>query len=165
MVRQEAMPRAVQVVKTKAGASRKKEASASASRHTPGMHSKLVFTILALLLAAACSSTPAPGDGGTDAAGDGGNPPTTCTGDFDCPSASQHCYFPMDGHCTVQGETGTCMEFQEPDACQPNVSCGCDGTTISVCAPAGYVNRVSNFSGPCPADAGTADGSTDATAE
>jgi len=124
-------------------------------------------SLMFLMLAAACSSGSPAVDAGSDGATDGSKPNASCTFDYDCASAGQRCFFPIDGHCTVAGQTGTCMDFQEPDACQPNVSCGCDGTTISVCAPAGYVDRSSNFSGPCPApEAGpVTDGSADATPE
>ena len=122
---------------------------------------RLGTLLVAFLFAVACSNTAPAVDGGADgSSSDSANPPTKCTGDFDCPSAGQHCFFVIDGHCSFANVTGTCMDFAEPDACQPNVACGCDGTTISVCGPAGYVNRSSNFAGPCPVDA-----SADATSE
>lgn len=114
---------------------------------------RLGLLVVVVVVAAACSNTAPPADAGGDATADSGNPPAKCTGDFDCSSAGQHCFYVIDGHCSFANVTGTCMDFVEPDACTPNVACGCDGTTISVCGPAGYVNRSSNFAGPCPIDA------------
>ena len=125
-----------------------------------------LFLFVPFALAAACSNASPAADAGADAGPDARTTPTSCTFDFDCPSGGQRCFFPIDGHCTVAGQSGTCMDFTEPDACQPNVACGCDGTTVSACAPAGYVDRSSNFAGPCPApEAGPADGSSDATSD
>ncbi len=108
---------------------------------------------LVLLSICACSN----GGGGSDAgadAGDAGQPPSPCSTDTDCPSLGQHCYFVIDGGCSLQNLKGVCMAFTAPDPCPGNVACGCDGTTITACAPAGYVDRSSNFAGACPSDGG-----------
>lgn len=102
----------------------------------------------------ACNGDSSSGDAGPDATGDGNNPPQVCAGDFDCPSAGNKCWFTIDAGCGVQSLKGVCMSFTPPDKCAPTVACGCDGTTISICAPAGYVDRPSNYAGPCPDDGG-----------
>ncbi len=112
----------------------------------------------------ACSNGGGGNDAGSDA-GDGGNAPVSCSSDSDCPNIGDHCFFVIDGGCSLQNLTGVCMGYTAPASCTPNVACGCDGTTISVCAPAGYVDRSSRNAGACPADAGTDDGSTDASPE
>ena len=116
-----------------------------------------------------CSNSGNGGDASTD--GNGDAPPITCAGDYDCPSAA-YCFFVIDGGCSVSGVNGVCLFYTQPPNCTPNVACGCDGTTVSVCAPAGYTNRVSNYAGPCPyvdagsdADDGATDGGTDALPE
>jgi hypothetical protein len=103
-------------------------------------------------------------DAGTDASGDGYQASPVCLGDFDCPNTGESCWFVIDGGCTVQNQNGVCLPFTAPADCtaSTNVACGCDGTTISVCAPAGYVDRTSNRAGACPSDAGPGtDGGTD----
>ena len=118
---------------------------------------------LLLTVAAACSPSGGGDDGGSDApsGGDAGN--GGCTFDDDCPNLGDKCLFAIDGGCTVAGRTGTCIAYSTPSSCTPNVACGCDGTTISVCAPAGYVDRASMSAGACPeSDAGT-DGGADAS--
>ena len=112
----------------------------------------------------ACNGDSSNGDGGSDATSDG-TAPQVCAGDFDCPSAGSKCWFVADGGCSVQSLKGVCMTFTPPDKCAPTVACGCDGTTISVCAPQGYVDRPSNNVGACPSDAGSetgTDGGADA---
>lgn len=109
---------------------------------------KLVFAFFTMALVA-CSSDSNSTDGGTDAPTDT-KTATACSGDFDCPSAGDHCYFAIDGGCTIQGLSGVCMNYSQPASCTPNVACGCDGTTISICAPAGYVDRSSRNAGACP---------------
>jgi len=119
---------------------------------------------------AACSNGSGAPDASTDAEADGGT--GTCTGDFDCPNASDSCFFAINGGCGENELSGTCIPYTPPASCAtPNVACGCDGTTISVCAPAGYVNRPSSGPGECPpmpdaGDGGDDDGSaTDAAGE
>ncbi len=109
-----------------------------------------------------CSNGGNGGDASTDGSGEAA--PTTCAGDNDCPGAGSFCYFVIDGGCSISGVSGVCLFYTQPQTCTPNVSCGCDGTTISICAPSGYVNRQSNYAGPCPADAGT-DAGTDAATD
>ncbi len=110
----------------------------------------LVFSVLGLL---ACSDNTSTTDGGNS--GDSAKGPTTCNADYDCPSGGDHCYFPADGGCSLQGNKGVCQNFTAQLGCTPNVACGCDGTTISVCAPGASVDRPSNFPGACPlGDAG-----------
>jgi len=109
-----------------------------------------------MIFLCACNGDSSNGDGGvTEAGSDVPTAPPKCAGDFDCPNAGSKCWFAVDGGCTVQGVMGVCMSFTPPDKCAPTVACGCDGTTISVCAPAGYVDRSSNYAGPCPDDGGT----------
>ena len=124
---------------------------------------KVIFASITLALASACSPSGGGNDGGSDATPDGAQN-NSCTGDFECTSAGDHCFFPIDGGCTVQGRSGTCVAYQAPSSCTPNVSCGCDGTTISVCAPPGLVDRASMSAGACPVvDAG--DDASDASPE
>ena len=81
--------------------------------------------------------------------------PIPCTSDPDCPSAGDHCWFPVNGMCTLTGMQGQCNSFMAMAGCTPNLACGCDGTTISVCGPPGLTNRPSNTAGACPqSDAG-----------
>jgi len=109
----------------------------------------------------ACNGDNSNGDGGSDATNDN-NAPQVCAGDFDCPTAGNKCWFVVDGGCSVQGNKGVCMTFVPPDNCTATVACGCDDTTISICAPPGYVDRPSNSVGACPnSDAGS-DAGTDA---
>ena len=109
-----------------------------------------------MLFICACNGgDPSGGDGGVDAAGDMSTTPQTCAGDFDCPSSGSKCWFTIDAGCSVLSLKGVCKSFTPPDKCAPTVACGCDGTTISVCAPQGYVDRPSNYAGPCPDDGGT----------
>jgi len=107
-----------------------------------------------LFFLCACNGDSSSGDGGSDAAGDGNTGPQACAGDFDCPSAGNKCWFTVDAGCGVQSLKGICLSFTPPDNCTPTVACGCDGTTISVCAPQGYVDRPSNYAGACPDDGG-----------
>jgi hypothetical protein len=122
------------------------------------------FFFLASFLAA-CSNGGGSTDAGADS-GDGGPPGSSCSTDNDCPSIGDHCYYVIDGGCSLQNLKGTCMAFSPPANCTANVACGCDGTTITVCAPAGYVDRSSNHAGACPViDSGVTDGSADASAD
>jgi hypothetical protein len=114
-----------------------------------------------MIFLCACNGDSSQTDAGADATGDGSTGPQACAGDFDCPSSGSKCWFVVDGGCTLKSQTGVCMSFTAPDKCAPTVACGCDGTTISVCAPAGYVDRPSNSAGACPDDGG-ADSSADA---
>ena len=119
----------------------------------------LVFAF-ATLAVAACSNN---GGGGSDASTDSssGDGAAGCAGDYDCPNVSDHCFYPIDLGCSTAGPVGTCMPYTAPSNCTPTVACGCDGTTISVCAPAGYVDRPAAGPGACPpSDAGD-DGATD----
>ena len=126
---------------------------------------ELMLPFLAAL-ALACS----PGGGGSDAGGDvttGGDGATGgCTTELDCPSVGDRCYFAIDAGCSTAGRTGKCMPYTAPASCTPNVACGCDGTTISECAPDGVVDRPSAGAGACPPsdDAGD-DAATDAASD
>lgn len=112
---------------------------------------------------AGCSNGGGSNDGGTDGTTSetGAN---TCTSDVDCSKSGDHCYFPITGGCS---SVGTCITYSQPASCTPNVACGCDNTTISVCAPTGYVTFPAKASGACIDDGGTdapaTDGATDAT--
>jgi hypothetical protein len=110
--------------------------------------------LVAMIVLCGCNGDSSATDGGTEAASDTKQPPATCTSDSDCPSVGNKRWFPVDGGCGVQQNTGTCISFSPPDKCAPTVACGCDGTSISVCAPAGYVDRPSNYAGACPDDGG-----------
>jgi len=129
---------------------------------------KLILAFLAVA-AAGCSN----GGGGSDASTDSPAADVAtggCTTDLDCPNIGDHCYFAIDAGCTITGTLGKCMAYTQPSTCTPNVACGCDGTTISVCAPAGYVDRPSMGAGACPpSDAGddgaSDDGASDASPE
>ena len=116
---------------------------------------------LAMIVLCACNGDSSAVDAGADGSSDGNQPPKTCAGDFECPSAGSKCWFAVDGGCTIQSQKGVCISFTPPDKCAPTVACGCDGTTISVCAPVGYVDRTSNSAGACPDDGG-AEAATDA---
>jgi len=121
-----------------------------------------------MIFLCACNGDSATGDGGSDAAADGNVGPQVCAGDFDCPSSGSKCWFVVDGGCSLQSLKGVCMSFTPPDNCAATVACGCDGTTISECAPAGYVDRQSNSIGACPNDAGVDagdDGGADASTD
>jgi hypothetical protein len=127
-----------------------------------------VLAIFALALLG-CSDGGTSGDAAVDSSTDADAGPATCVADFDCPNVGDHCFFPVDGGCTLQGRQGTCMAFTATPGCTATVACGCDGTTITVCAPDGYVDRPSVSAGACPpmdggSDAGD-DGSSDAAAE
>lgn len=120
------------------------------------------IVVLAFFVACvgACSNdsggTDASTDASTDAPDAGG-----CAGDFDCPNASDHCYFPISGGCST---LGICSPFVPSSNCTPTTACGCDGTTISVCAPDGYVDRPATGAGACPpSDAGDDGATEDAT--
>ena len=123
---------------------------------------RFLFFALATLAAAACSNS---SGGGSDASTDSPNGDGAtggCAGDYDCPNVSDHCFYPIDLGCSTAGQVGTCMGYTAPSNCTPTVACGCDGTTISVCAPDGYVDRPASGPGACPpSDAGD-DGATDA---
>ena len=113
--------------------------------------------LVAMIFLCACNGDNSNGDGGADGSGDGNQAPPVCLGDFDCPSAGEKCWFVIDGGCSVANQNGVCLPYTQPDNCAPNVAnvaCGCDNTTISVCGPAGYVDRTSNYAGACPSDAG-----------
>ena len=123
------------------------------------------LALVFLLFVFACSGDDTKTDGGADATNDVAIQKTPCSGNFDCPNSGDKCWFVVDGGCTLQNSKGSCLPFTPPDKCAPTVACGCDGTTISVCAPVGYVDRSSNNAGACPAiDAGN-DGAADATQE
>ncbi len=117
---------------------------------------------LSIVMVVACSN----GGGNGDAGPDGTTSDTganTCTSDVDCVKSGDHCYFPMTGGCS---SPGTCITYSQPVTCTPNVACECDNTTISVCAPAGYVTFPVKATGACVDDGGTdADSATDATAD
>lgn len=121
---------------------------------------------LILLVLCACSNGGGGNDAGADG-GDGGKPLASCSTDSDCANIGDHCFYVIEGGCSLQNLKGVCMGYTAPANCTPNVACGCDGTTISVCAPAGYVDRASRNAGACPApqDAGTDTGSADASPE
>jgi hypothetical protein len=125
------------------------------------MRSVLAVLAAAFMVAAlvnGCSNGSGNPDASTDASGDAA--PVTCTGDSDCPSISESCYFPINGGCVLSGLTGVCLNYTQPMSCTPNIACGCDGTTINICAPAGYVDRASRSAGACPmSDAGMDTGS------
>jgi hypothetical protein len=116
-----------------------------------------------MLLVCGCNGDSNGADASSDATNDG-KPSKACSGDFDCPNIGDKCWFVVDGGCSLQNLSGTCMAFTPPDKCAPTVACGCDNTTISVCGPAGYVDRSSNFAGPCPDDGG-AEAATDASSD
>jgi hypothetical protein len=120
----------------------------------------LAFFTVAVALAG-CSNG---GGGSTDASAEASPESGTagCTGDLDCSNVSDRCFFPVTGDCTQTGPVGTCMPYTAPASCTPTVACGCDGTTISVCAPDGYVDRPSSGLGACPATDGGDDASMDA---
>jgi len=124
-------------------------------------------TALPFVLLLGCSDNSSATDSGTG--GDGAKTPAACTADFDCQSAGDHCYFPADGGCSIQGLKGVCQNFTAQPGCTPNIACGCDGTTVTVCAPGTSVDRPSNFAGACPvSDAGVEagdDAGTDASPE
>src|SRR5438874_2735322 len=107
-----------------------------------------------MIVMCGCSGDSSTTDAGADATADTAPGPQPCAGDFDCPSSGSKCWFVVDGGCSVQNLKGVCLSFTPPDKCAPTVACGCDGTTISVCAPQGYVDRSSNFAGACPDDGG-----------
>jgi hypothetical protein len=104
---------------------------------------------LVLLFLLGCNGDDSGHDAGPDATSDVAAPTTPCSGDFDCPNSGEKCWFVVDGGCTLQNLKGSCLPFTPPDKCAPTVACGCDGTTISVCAPVGYVDRPSNTAGAC----------------
>ncbi len=106
---------------------------------------------------AACNGGSGSNDASTDGASDGSQP-ATCQTQFDCKNAGDLCFYPVNGGCTLQGDQGVCFSYNAAPNCTPNVACGCDGTTISVCAPAGYVNRFSQSAGACPVSDAGADG-------
>ncbi len=106
-------------------------------------------------LALACSPGAGSGDAGADGSTAGDSATGGCTTELDCPSIGDRCYFAIDAGCSTAGRTGTCMPYTAPASCTPNVACGCDGTTISECAPDGFVDRPSAGPGACPpSDAG-----------
>ncbi len=123
------------------------------------------------MMLAGCSNGGGGNDGGTDATAETG--PQTCTADTSCSSSGQQCWFAIDGGCGLSGSQGVCLTYIAPQMCTPNVACGCDGTTVTLCGPAGYVDRFSAYAGPCPmSDAGPEasvdaglDGSDDGTGE
>jgi len=124
------------------------------------MRSLFVPLACAALLVA-CSNN---GGNGADASADAApdqNAPVGCLTDSECPAAGDHCYFAIDAGCSIAGSNGVCLYYAQTAGCTPNVACGCDGTTISVCAPPGYVDRVSNYAGACPSDGGTDGGADD----
>jgi hypothetical protein len=120
------------------------------------------LALVFLLMPLACSGDDTKTDGGPDATSDVGPTKTACSGDFDCPNSGEKCWFVVDGGCTLQNLKGFCLPFTQPDKCAPTVACGCDGTTISVCAPVGYVDRPSNTAGACPGGDAGDDGASDA---
>ena len=111
----------------------------------------LFASSIALLFVAACSNGGGSNDGGTDGTTSDVSP-NACTSDVDCVNAGAHCYFAITGGCSA---TGTCITYSPPATCTPNVACGCDDTTISVCAPAGYVTFPASAANACPDDGGT----------
>lgn len=129
----------------------------------PSLVRAFAWVTVAVALAA-CSNPPGGGvDASSDSATEGGT--ATCTGDFNCPSASDRCFFAINAGCGQNELRGTCIPFTTPPSCTPNVACGCDGTTISVCAPDGYVDRPSSGPGPCPPSADGGDDASDAAPE
>jgi hypothetical protein len=121
--------------------------------HFMCLGASLAFILLA------CSNN----SGGADASSDSPvdqNTQTTCFSDVDCEAVGDHCFYAITGGCSLGGSTGVCINYSQPATCTPNVACGCDGTTISVCAPDGYVTRLSAGPGACPDDGGLPESST-----
>lgn len=109
----------------------------------------------------ACSNAPSTTDGGVDGASEAA-PLGGCTTDVECQEVGQHCYFPINGGCSLQGNQGTCITYSQPATCTPNVACSCSGDTLSACAPDGYVDFPSRTSGACPDDGGPTSDASDA---
>lgn len=128
------------------------------------MLSRALVSIFFLLASSACSNG---GGGGNDAGADAlpETGPTACTSDTDCPMIGYTCWYPINGGCTLQGMNGQCLFYSQTSMCVPNVGCGCDGTTISVCGPPGVVNRPSQMSGVCPMSDAGPDVITDGSSE
>jgi hypothetical protein len=121
---------------------------------------KTLFISLVTVVVLGCSNNSGGSDASTDSPSDQSSA-ASCTSDPDCPNAGDHCYYKIGGGCSIAGSSGTCITFAPSAGCTPNVACGCDDTTISVCAPDGYVTFPNAMSGACPAS----DASTDAPSE
>jgi len=100
-----------------------------------------------------------------DASGDAAG--RFCVAARDCPS-TMVCAYSIATGCSADG--GICLPFDggsDPQNCNAPLACGCDGTNVMLCAPAGYSPETpvasTNACNAPPNDAGD-DASDDASA-
>jgi hypothetical protein len=132
-----------------------------------------VASLIVLFLATACTEHPIgdpagsnnfddpddPGQSGQnssgpDASGDASG--RFCVAARDCPAAFV-CAYPIADAC---GASGRCLPYGI--ACDASAACGCDGTSVPLCAPAGFAPKPVKSESACnapPSDAGIDAGS------
>ncbi len=84
-----------------------------------------------------------------DASGDANG--QACTAARDCPAAFV-CAYPIADAC---GASGRCMPYDTNACGDAGLACGCDNTTVQMCAPDGYAPKPIASTGACASDAGS----------